>query len=312
MKMKKACEATALTERAIRLYLAKNLITPNQINGTLDFSPGDIRQLKDIALLRHFDFSIEQIARMISQPGSIMQIIRHRMEHARTEAEHSSLVSSTLSQINAASVNSLHTLADQIRAQSTGSFMPNFGRFDEISTEERRNQKSAVLAQLDAAAKKTRRIKRISIAACIAVILVAAAALYLVHPRVQGFIPFKPFTIIALNADSITVSIEDEKIREIIPLDHITVPYRAHGVPLSAGETIDSGAQLAINISNFDLLRIGVNPLQPLHTGSEAVNREWMRFLIHTLFEHSYQDEAKLWIREYNPAQYRQLFLWEE
>ena len=114
------------------------------------------------------------------------------------------------------------------------------------------------------------------------------------------------------SADSITVSIEDEKIREIIPLDHITVPYRAHGVPLSAGETIDSGAQLAINISNFDLLRIGVNPLQPLHTGSEAVNREWMRFLIHTLFEHSYQDEAKLWIREYNPAQYRQLFLWEE
>ena len=52
MKMKKACEATFLTERAIRLYISKGLITPRQVNGQIDFSPEDIILLQDIALFR--------------------------------------------------------------------------------------------------------------------------------------------------------------------------------------------------------------------------------------------------------------------
>ena len=52
MKMKKACEATSLTERAIRLYIAKGLITPGQKDGLIDFSPEDIQHLRDISCLR--------------------------------------------------------------------------------------------------------------------------------------------------------------------------------------------------------------------------------------------------------------------
>lgn len=79
MKMKAVCEATGLTDRTIRYYIDEELISPAYTENylgrkTFDFSEGDIQQLKDIAVLRKFGFSIAEIRKMMLQPECIVQI----------------------------------------------------------------------------------------------------------------------------------------------------------------------------------------------------------------------------------------------
>ena len=137
MKMKKACEATNLTERAIRLYIAKGLITPSQQNGLIDFSPADIQHLRDIGCLRQMDFSMEQIGAMIINAGDIPDILAARRDAARAGAAHEEDVFAALSNLDTADLTDLHTLADGIRARSVIPAL-NFTQFDEITEEERR------------------------------------------------------------------------------------------------------------------------------------------------------------------------------
>jgi len=113
MKMKKACETTALTERAIRLYMKKKLISPRQCNGIIDFAGEDIQQLKDIALLRKFDFTIEQISSMIHDAASISDVILHRTESAHANSEHEENVHEVLKTLDLKRLSSLHLVADQ-------------------------------------------------------------------------------------------------------------------------------------------------------------------------------------------------------
>lgn len=73
MKIKEVLEQTGLTDRAVRLYIANALVSPeNQKSYTgrnsYEFSESDVEQLQKIALLRRADFSIEQI-RLLQQGG---------------------------------------------------------------------------------------------------------------------------------------------------------------------------------------------------------------------------------------------------
>lgn len=66
MKIKEVITKTGLTDRAIRLYVENELIKPEfdeNYNGrkSIDFSERDVEQLKNIALLRKADFSIQEI-----------------------------------------------------------------------------------------------------------------------------------------------------------------------------------------------------------------------------------------------------------
>lgn len=68
MKMKEICEATELTERAVRFYVQEQLVTPHaQRRGGrtwLDFSETDVERLQAIAVLRKAGFTIEEIRSM--------------------------------------------------------------------------------------------------------------------------------------------------------------------------------------------------------------------------------------------------------
>lgn len=89
-KIKEVIEQTGLTDRAIRLYIANGLITPeNQKSYTgrnnYDFTAADVGMLRQIALLRKADFSIEQI-KVLQQGGSQAQeTIRQYIEKKRNE-----------------------------------------------------------------------------------------------------------------------------------------------------------------------------------------------------------------------------------
>ena len=66
MKIKEVITKTGLTDRAIRLYIENELVKPEydeNYNGrkSIEFSENDVEQLKNIALLRKADFSIQEI-----------------------------------------------------------------------------------------------------------------------------------------------------------------------------------------------------------------------------------------------------------
>ena len=66
MKIKEVITKTGLTDRAIRLYIENDLVKPEydeNYNGrkSIDFSENDVEKLKNIALLRKADFSIQEI-----------------------------------------------------------------------------------------------------------------------------------------------------------------------------------------------------------------------------------------------------------
>lgn len=80
MKINEACKRTGLSERAIRFYVEKGLITPKSqiINGrtTTEYSEADIELLRDIATLRNAEFSIADILAMQSSEEDVCRIIQ--------------------------------------------------------------------------------------------------------------------------------------------------------------------------------------------------------------------------------------------
>lgn len=85
MKIKNVCEKTGLTDRTVRYYIEEGLISPAYTENYLgrksfDFSDEDIAELNNIATLRNFDFSIEEIKGMLFDPTSSPAIIRETKE----------------------------------------------------------------------------------------------------------------------------------------------------------------------------------------------------------------------------------------
>ena len=71
MKIKAVCEYTGLSDRTIRYYIEEGLISPSYTENylgrrTYSFSDKDIKELKDIAVLRKFDFTIDEIRTILN------------------------------------------------------------------------------------------------------------------------------------------------------------------------------------------------------------------------------------------------------
>lgn len=76
MKIKQVCEATGLTDRAIRYYIEEGLIAPAYTENYLgrkafDFSEEDVEALYELATLRRFGFTVEAIRQMMSGPAAV-------------------------------------------------------------------------------------------------------------------------------------------------------------------------------------------------------------------------------------------------
>ncbi len=80
MKIKTVCELTKLTDRTIRYYIEEELISPKYTENymgrrTFDFTEQDVKVIQDIAVLRKYGFSINEIKTMFEAPESILEII---------------------------------------------------------------------------------------------------------------------------------------------------------------------------------------------------------------------------------------------
>lgn len=299
MKMKKACELTALTERAIRLYLARNLLAPRQVNGTLDFSDEDIARLRDIALLRQMGFSVEQIFTIIHRPESIADILRLRLNSAQEDIRCAAHVRDTLLSIQGQSIPSLAELASLLRTQRPSMPSPDFGRFDEISEEDRRLEADSAAQGLSRLERWQRWKRRLICAGAAAAVLLIAALTFLDHTRLEGNVSPGPFTVQQIHADgTITINLSDPQAIDRLGSSVITVPCRIYGRQPQEGDLIENGTQLAISLTNGDLLRLGVSPFHAFRTPSTEVNAAWLKWILHALFRDSSRDEAVLWVGE--------------
>lgn len=291
--------ATGLTERSIRLYLSKDLISPIQINGILDFSAKDIQQLKDISVLRQMDFSIEQISAMIHDTSAISGILSQRLADAQAELDHKSGIQSALSELEGYAFDSIHAVAAQIRTIRTMPPMPDFAKFDTMSDEQRQTASKLALQTLSKIQKRSGAAKKFIQITCSAAVFALLSILFLSHTRLNGFISIAPLSVIDIKAgQAIEVRIDNTHAAEIIGRNTITVPYSSFGKDIETGEVIDSACQLAIELSNFDLAKMGVSPFQDFDTRSVEVNDAWMKFIIRSLFENSMEENTTLWIRE--------------
>lgn len=300
MRMKKACEATALTERAVRLYLSKGLITPQQTEGLLDFSAEDIQQLKDIAILRQFDFSLEQIASMLQDAERIPQILQSRVACAQAALEHENEVQKVLAQLEGQRFDDLHSLATQIREQRSALPIPDFGQFDEISDEEREQEQRIAAMQVRKAEKRGDFMGRVRKPVLILLGLLVCAIVFLSLPRIKGYVSVAPLSIeqIEHGESMVTVSIINPDAAALLGRDTITVPFRVLLGNVKVGDTVENACQLAIELSNYDLLKMGINPFQSFRTRDAAIHNEWMKLILHSMFEHGLHSNSSLWIRE--------------
>lgn len=96
MKIKAVCEATGLSDRAIRYYIDEELVYPAYTENYLgrrsyDFSDADVDTLNSISMLRKYGFSVSEIRTMIRNPSSIPQTVQgllaRKKEAAATETE---------------------------------------------------------------------------------------------------------------------------------------------------------------------------------------------------------------------------------
>ncbi len=94
-RMKKVIEKTGLTEKAIRFYIAKGILSPREVeqNGRVSyfFSDEQIEMLNNIYLLRYFGFSIKQIKILYNNnPEEIQEVL---MRHDALQKEKKKIIS---------------------------------------------------------------------------------------------------------------------------------------------------------------------------------------------------------------------------
>lgn len=309
MKMKKACEATSLTERAIRLYISKGLIIPRQKDGLIDFSPEDIQHLRDIALLRQLDFSMEQIAGMLGDAEDIPHILASRLEAARASAEHEQEVITLLTTLAPEGCVSLHEVADGIRTNRVSPVL-NFTQFDEITDEARQMESMAASKAVDRQQKRQHRLNRLMAVCGILMAALVIAGIFLSSIRVEGYLPVSPITVTAVQGEWATFRIGNEQAIEVLGRDTLTLPYRVDGFntetrdkwgrpAVAAGETIDHACLLKIRLTCGDLLRLGISPLQDFDPPSARRHNEWMAFILRAALEEGQSDDCILMLREH-------------
>lgn len=144
MKIKEAAAHTGLSEKAIRFYESKNLITPQtrQLNGRSfrEYTKENIRDLLRIAALRRAYFSIGQIAEMLADESRCADVfIRYREEQTALYREMTPLVE-RLSAVDADGINSLDALVHAVDGAAAEAPPPpefHFRRHDDIPEDEK-------------------------------------------------------------------------------------------------------------------------------------------------------------------------------
>ena len=123
MKIKTVCEVTGLTDRTIRYYIEEELITPTYTENYLgrksfDFSHEDMDTLKNISILRRFDFTIDEIRQIIIDANASTCIIANVRQRTQETVAVGEEKLRTLSKLSNDHPYTLEQLADELSKPS--------------------------------------------------------------------------------------------------------------------------------------------------------------------------------------------------
>lgn len=122
MKISEVCTRTGLTERTVRFYVEKGLLSKpaRYVNGRnlRDYDEEDIRILNNISALRKAGFSIQDILDMQSDPDHINTIITAHTKKLEQKCKEYEGIIKDLKDINARGRVSLNKLADLLSNHS--------------------------------------------------------------------------------------------------------------------------------------------------------------------------------------------------
>ena len=153
MKIKEVCERTGLTERTVRFYQQKGLLTPHTYEQNLktyyDYSEKDIQRLEEVAMLRRCGFSIEEL--FLIRDGDVEalpEICRKHLSALREENSRQQFQLQVMEQLEYKTFSSkqdfMNSVASAFRSQQTtpppipaGDVMPDFSKFDTETPEEK-------------------------------------------------------------------------------------------------------------------------------------------------------------------------------
>ena len=140
MKMKEICEKTGLTERAVRLYCERGLLSPDTYTQNereyLVFSERDEKALHCIATLRAADFSLDEIRTMQNEPFLIEKLVREHTAKLMKESAEKLELCQKLQAIEPQKLRDIVDLADELRREGPYSNVaplkgPTFAEFCE-------------------------------------------------------------------------------------------------------------------------------------------------------------------------------------
>lgn len=140
MKMKEICEKTGLTERAVRLYCERGLISPETYTQNdreyLVFGERDERALRCIATLRAADFSLDEILTMQNEPFLIEKTVREHTAKLMRESAEKLELCQRLQALEPERLRDIVDLAEELRREDTHSNVaplkgPTFAEFCE-------------------------------------------------------------------------------------------------------------------------------------------------------------------------------------
>ena len=123
MKIKTVCEITGLTDRTIRYYIEEALISPLYTENylgrkTYNFSEKDIKDLTDIAVLRKFDFTLDEIKSVIGNAETSKKILSNVKNRTTQTVLDGQNKLSVLSKIDTEKIYTVAELAEELSKAS--------------------------------------------------------------------------------------------------------------------------------------------------------------------------------------------------
>lgn len=119
MRIKEVCRETGLTDKAVRFYINNHLINPTYSENysgrrNYSFDDNDVEMLKMIALLRKYNFSINNIKEMQSNSESIPEVLENHILQTNESAAETSFILTNLNNAASSCPTSLESLCEKL------------------------------------------------------------------------------------------------------------------------------------------------------------------------------------------------------
>ena len=147
MRIKEAARRTGLTEKTIRYYENRGLVLPDteERNGRTwrDYTEDHVRMLEAVAILRRAQFHVEEIDAILSDPGSIPEVLDEVFRRVEETYETLGRLRSELKRESVLGAPDMLTLAEELKETVKPLPLPpqdlkfNFKAMDRLLAEER-------------------------------------------------------------------------------------------------------------------------------------------------------------------------------